>query len=559
MTSQVYYRKWRPRTFQELVGQEHVTTTLRQAVKQGRIAHAYLFCGPRGTGKTTTARVLAKVLNCLDPQDGEPDNSCALCRNLDQGRSLDLIELDAASNRGIDEIRNIREKVNFSPMEGRYKVYIIDEAHMLTEAASNAFLKTLEEPPSHAVFVLCTTESHKILATIISRCQRFDFRRLPRETIVTRLRYLCDKEGIEAEPKALNTVALAASGSLRDAENLLEQLAVAYGSKVELAGVQELLGLGHSQGAKEFVTYLLMGNSPSALATICRVSREGADLRQVHRQALELLRGILMAQAGAGDTLDLAEEAVRELETLARKVPMSRVMRSLKALGEIHMTFDATSTLPLELAVVEVSLDNHAEGVQAPPTKPSHPQAAQSFPGVTPPRSQLVQPPASEPPPLPEQVVGHTSPATAQGSTTSRLEKDSLDRVPTSDVVNESEVSQDAWNTLVRTLSRHKGKRFNIGALLRDCKAPHVDNDTMILPFSHRSHLERMQNELEDPESRKAIEEALQQVLGTSYQVKLTLHADNASSNLSASATSHLVKAAMNMGGRILEERKVDE
>ena len=251
LTSQVLYRKWRPRSFAELAGQEHVTTVLRQAVRQGRISHAYLFCGPRGTGKTTSARVLARTLNCLSPQDAEPDNQCAMCLNADLGRALDLIEMDAASNRGIDEIRNLRERVHFAPVEGKYKVYIVDEAHMLTEAASNAFLKTLEEPPPHVIFVLCTTEPHKILPTIISRCQRFDFRRLTTEIMVTRLRFLCEQEEIEADPKALEALARSASGSLRDAENLLEQMVVSYGGKVELPDVQEALGLTHSQAARE--------------------------------------------------------------------------------------------------------------------------------------------------------------------------------------------------------------------------------------------------------------------------------------------------------------------
>ena len=183
MTSRVYYRKWRPSSFAELVGQEHITTTLRQSVIQQRVSHSYLFCGPRGSGKTTTARIIAKAVNCLDVQDGDPCNACAICVSINDGRFLDIIELDAASNRGIDEIRDIRDKVNFSPAQGSRKVYIIDEAHMLTDAASNAFLKTLEEPPAHVIFVLCTTESHKILPTIISRCQRFDFRRIPSELI----------------------------------------------------------------------------------------------------------------------------------------------------------------------------------------------------------------------------------------------------------------------------------------------------------------------------------------------------------------------------------------
>ena len=187
MTSQVYYRKWRPGSFTDLAGQDHVATTIRQAIKQQRVSHSYLFCGPRGTGKTTTARILAKAVNCLEPEEGNPCNNCRICRTINEGRFLDIIELDAASNRGIDEIREIRDKVNFAPVEGQRKVYIIDEAHMLTDQASNAFLKTLEEPPAHVIFVLCTTEANKILPTIISRCQRFDFRRLPTDVICRRL------------------------------------------------------------------------------------------------------------------------------------------------------------------------------------------------------------------------------------------------------------------------------------------------------------------------------------------------------------------------------------
>ena len=195
MTSQVYYRKWRPGSFTQLVGQEHVITTLRQATKLDRVAHSYLFCGPRGSGKTTTARIVAKAVNCLDLQDGDPCNACTICVTINDGRFMDIIELDAASNRGIDEIRDIREKVNFAPVQGRRKVYIIDEAHMLTDAASNAFLKTLEEPPGHVIFILCTTEAHKILGTIVSRCQRFDFRRIPSELIYQRLAEIAHAEG----------------------------------------------------------------------------------------------------------------------------------------------------------------------------------------------------------------------------------------------------------------------------------------------------------------------------------------------------------------------------
>ncbi|MCZ6866960.1 MAG: DNA polymerase III subunit gamma/tau [Chloroflexi bacterium] len=557
MATQVLYRKWRPRTFQELVGQEHVTTVLRQAVRQGRVSHAYLFCGPRGTGKTSTARVLTKALNCLDPQDGEPDNLCSQCQNLGQGRSMDLIEMDAASNRGIDEIRSIREKVHFSPVESKYKVYIVDEAHMLTEAASNAFLKTLEEPPPHVIFVLCTTEPHKILPTIISRCQRFDFRRLSSETMVERLRFLCEQEGIEADSKVLEALARAAGGSLRDAENLLEQMVVSFGQKVELEAVREMLGLGHSQGAKDLVTYLLMGNTSSALGVIGRASQEGADLRQVHRQAVELLRAVLMVQSGAGDTLDIEKETLQDIEVLAKKVSLSRVMRCLKALGEINMRFDATATLPLELAVVEASLADDPEPAQPRPAQtPSSPTASTYRPPQPPVREhQVPRPPRREQPPVPEPVAT-TAPATEAGVNPSTTL--SPQPATVSADVNGTEVPLEAWNQVVQVLRRHKGKRFFLGALLKDCKTPQLENGSIVLPFSHRSNMERMEAELEEVESREAIEKALQQFLGESYQIKLTLHG-GASNSRPASVSSPLVRAARQMGGRILDERKIDE
>src|SRR4030065_1171353 len=226
--SQSLYRKWRPVHWDQVIGQEHVVQTLRKAVNADRVAHAYLFSGPRGTGKTTTARILAKAVNCLE-QDvaNRPCNQCAHCQAVNQGRFLDLIEIDAASNTSVDDVRDLRDKINFSPNQGRYKVYIIDEVHMLSTAAFNALLKTLEEPPPHAIFVLATTEVHKIPATVLSRCQRHEFRRVPVDEIVKNLKMLADEEKIKAEPEALNLVARQATGSMRDAISLLDQLASA--------------------------------------------------------------------------------------------------------------------------------------------------------------------------------------------------------------------------------------------------------------------------------------------------------------------------------------------
>src|SRR5512136_2030755 len=244
MAAQALYRRWRSQTFEDLVGQEHVTVTLRNALRDGRMSHAYLFAGPRGTGKTSTARVLAKAVNCLaEDEAARPCNCCRICTAIMEGSQLDLIEIDAASNRGIDEIRDLREKINFRPNEARYKVYIIDEVHMLTKEAFNALLKTLEEPPPHAIFVLATTEPDRVQETVRSRCHRFDFRRIPTAEIVEHLAAILADEGGKAEPEALVAIARRATGSMRDAVSLLDQLLSYDDELLSVARVERVLGL----------------------------------------------------------------------------------------------------------------------------------------------------------------------------------------------------------------------------------------------------------------------------------------------------------------------------
>ena len=592
MTSQVYYRKWRPTSFSDLAGQEHVANTLRHSINQGRVSHSYLFCGPRGTGKTTTARVLAKAVNCLDPQDGDPCNDCIMCTSVNEGRFMDIIELDAASNRGIDEIRDIRDKVNFAPVEGKRKVYIIDEAHMLTDQASNAFLKTLEEPPSHVIFILCTTEASKILPTIISRCQRHDFRRLPAEVIYQRLSQITEGEGATVEPEAIRLVARYAAGSLRDAENLLEQLVLSYGEGVGLHQVEELLGLGHGDRWLELVKCLLMGNTASCLTAINQAAWDGTDMRQLHRQTLELLRAALLLEWGSSEGLDLPDHIISQLRELVNQLPSWRIVKALKIWGELNMRYDAPSTLPLELAVVEICNDdvsppvtqstatqptaqvarptNRSSGAaqntnQPAPAAPA--PAAPPTPARTPAPTAISNEQSSAIPEDPPSVDTDNAEITAPAPDASPMASDASPNPPVanSPVANLAATEMLAegdirtrWMATVKALNRYKGKKYNLGALLRDCKSDSivVEDDTMVLSFSHRTNMERMQEEMEDPNGRRMVSEAVEKFFGTPYVFKLILMEEKGDSGSTRSAQqSPLVRAALGMGARIIQEQ----
>ena len=362
MAEQVLYRKWRPQRFADVHGQDSVVQTLRQAVSQDRVAHAYLFCGPRGTGKTTAARILAKALNCegldpsLGPNDGDPDNTCSFCIDVNDGRALDLIEMDAASHRGIDDVRSLQERVfGAGPSRGRAKVYIIDEVHMLTDFAFNALLKTLEEPAPWAYFVLCTTEPHKVLATIISRCQRFDFRRIAPRDVQARLQTVCEGEGYTCEPEALMAIARATGGSARDALNILEQTALSYGNTVPLSGVEELLGLSHDPRALELVRHVLGGNLKESLRVTTDAASGGLEPGPFHREVVERLRAVLLQKSGVGGVEESADDQ-DAVKAIAASADWNALLRALRLVGRANVrSGEGPAWLPLELAVIEAA------------------------------------------------------------------------------------------------------------------------------------------------------------------------------------------------------------
>ena len=414
--AEVLYRKWRPRRLEQVVGQEAVTQTLRNAVSLGRIAHAYLFTGPRGTGKTSTARIMAKAANCRNPQDGEPDDTCDICQSINEGRSLDLIEIDAASNRGIDDIRDLRDKIGYTPHEGRYKVYIIDEVHMLTEPAFNALLKTLEEPPGHAIFILATTEIHKVPLTIISRCQRYDFRRISLDTIQTQLDTLAQREGHTAEPEALALLARSSSGSLRDAENLLEQALISYGSPLRAEQVRDLLELGGDERALELARHALKKETKEGLAVINEVSAQGVDLQQFHRMVMEHLRGTLLIKSSVESSLGFNEDVKVELRKLSDGLSLDHLVHVLKTFSTVDVKRDLVSTLPLEMALVESSIAPKPPVVQAAPA-PAASAPAPARQGAAPAPAPARQQPRAQVPSAPPAGIRDIPPAARDAST----------------------------------------------------------------------------------------------------------------------------------------------
>lgn len=528
MSNMALYNKWRAQTFDEILGQEHVTRTLQNQIRSGRIGHAYLFTGLRGTGKTSIARVFARAINCIGDTDTPPCNQCHICTSLLEGRSLDLTEIDGASNRGIEEIRDLRDKVNFAPNECRYKVYVIDEVHMLTREAFNALLKTLEEPPAHVVFIFCTTEPYRLPDTVLSRCQRFDLRRGSLEDIQNKLTMICKREGLEIEEKALAYIARRGAGSYRDAESLLDQLSSYEGSRITLEQVQALLGSTSSDLVIGLVRAIVSGDAAGGIEVVREAFDAGAEPRQFLADIVEALRALMLLRVGSSaESTAMTPEDIADLRALVQAgCSLGTVLRAIKLFTEAGqgLRHATRPEIPIELALVEAAMaigqKHRIEGSET-----------VSKPAETPPTERTASRPRSSRPQARETVTSTAEePRTETPATYTVKEQVQPIVEAQASVVDESieTLSQPAatpdltldwvqghWR---QVLIRMRSVNRQVEALLHSVRPVGVQDGVVIIGCEADFHRDKLQQD----ERRTVLEGVLSEVLGTPCRVTCT-------------------------------------
>jgi DNA polymerase-3 subunit gamma/tau len=557
----VLARKWRPKAFKDVVGQEHITTTLLNSMRSSRTAHAYLFVGPRGIGKTSTARIFAKALNCPESSDGEPCGACAACREIADARSIDVIEIDGASNNSVEDVRMLRENVRIAPAYLRFKVYIIDEVHMLSTAAFNAFLKTLEEPPAHVKFILATTDAHKIPMTVLSRCQRFDFRRITSRQISARLKEITAAEAIRIDDRALFAIARAADGSMRDALSILDQLVSFSEAEITLSDVYAMLGTVGIEVYQQVAVAICEGDTFFLLKTINDIIERGKDLAQFLKDLTLYFRNLLVASLGGGvELIDLPEEDFSALKEVAGRFKQADLIRIVQDLSDLETRFRqapstrvALETLLMRMAHVgaEISIDNllskltalekklkssfasktavsESEQEEAAPPAPAPSTAAPSTAAPSP--SPGIKEPASRYTPAREHKRGKEEPPKG-GAPKSDHPREAPPEEPEPEPEEESapppadddKPQLTLWRQLLDEVREQSMSTYSFLSSGRFCG---VENEQVIICFDAKSRYNK--THLERKEIKMLLEEILKTVVGAPLKIKIILESDEA-------------------------------
>ena len=542
MNNYVLYRKWRPKSFSELVGQTAIRKTLENAIYQNRIAHAYLFSGPRGTGKTSTARILAKAINCKTKniEDRLICNTCENCIDINSSNSLDLIEIDAASNRGIDEIRSIKDKSNYSPSKSMYKVYVLDEAHMLTKDASNALLKTLEEPPPHVVFILATTEPDKMEPTILSRCQRFDFKKIDTTDTVQRLEQIANDEKVNISEPAIKRIAEISEGSLRDAESFLEQIILSNDEEyIDINQINTILGITDIKQIELLQEAILTGDINQTIQLINNSVSNNTSIKQLHNSLI----------------LSFRESLIKLANTSNSKDQILHIAKCLKIFVNLDFSKSLNHASSIEIAAIEASMLGENENYISPELNIKEPIED---------KTEIISTENIEKsmdiaietidPDTEDSNVSNTDPEIE------KQEEIEIKSEQNREIVSENIIKSESWQLVIEKFAKIKGERFAIGALLRDCREASINNNNLYLSFASNSNQERFVGELEHGKIKLDLIESISQIFQIPRINEIVYNDEGKKSNSNNNSVNLSVMKALNWGGKIIEEEvKNDE